>query len=142
MDKRGKKFKLVHSKSEELIEKSDTLLLNYSDVVEQLRRIEVPSEIFVKPASLMTSTSTPINPDEKCTLFDFIAMADPEASLDGLPDLVNEKIRQLKEQNAISVYTRLQSVHETSKNQEYRDFKGINKRFSQLEFSLKSCEGK
>lgn len=105
MDKRGRKFKTVHVKMEELIEKSETLLLNYADVVEQLRRIEVPMEILIKPAPLMASTTTPIASEEKCTLFDFISRADPNASLDDLPD-----------------------------------FKGINKRFSQLEFSLKSCE--
>ncbi|CAI2357485.1 unnamed protein product [Caenorhabditis sp. 36 PRJEB53466] len=140
MDKRGKRFKAVHQKMEELVEKSEPLLLNYSDVVEQLRRIEVPAEIFVKPASLMTSTTAPITSDEKCTLFDFIARADPEASLEALPDIVHEKIRQLLEHNVKNVYSTLETVNEQSKNQEFRDFKGINKRFSQLEFSLKSCE--
>ncbi|KAF1748285.1 hypothetical protein GCK72_024752 [Caenorhabditis remanei] len=140
MAKRGKKFRTVHTKMEELVEKSESLLLNYSDVVEQLRRIEVPMEILIKPAPMMASTTSPINSEEKCTLFDFISRADPNASLDDLPELVHEKIRQLKEHNVKHVYTTLQSVHDQSKNVEFRDFKGINKRFSQLEFSLKSCE--
>lgn len=140
MDKRGKKFKTIHMKMEELIEKSESLLLNYTDVIEQLRLIEVPTEILVKPAPLMASTTTPINSEEKCTLFDFISRADPNSSLEDLPDMAHEKIRQLKEHNVKNVYTTIQSVHEQSKNQEFRDFKGINKRFSQLEFSLKSCE--
>ncbi|PIC19052.1 hypothetical protein B9Z55_024731 [Caenorhabditis nigoni] len=139
MDKRGKKFRTIHVKLEELIEKADSLLLDYSDVIEQLRRIEVPTEILIKPAPLMVSTTAPIS-EEKCTLFDFISRADPNSSLEELPDLVQEKIRQLKEHNVKTVYTTLQSVYDQSKNQEFRDFKGINKRFSQLEFSLKSCE--
>lgn len=142
MDKRGKRFKSINDKMEDLIDKSESLLLNYADVIEQLRRIEVPTEVMVKPAPLMASTTTPIVSDEKCTLFDFIAKADPNASLDDLPELVHDKIRQLKEHNVKNVYTTLQTVNEQSKNQEFRDFKGINKRFSQLEFSLKSCEEK
>uniref|UniRef100_A0A1I7TWI2 ATG11 domain-containing protein n=1 Tax=Caenorhabditis tropicalis TaxID=1561998 RepID=A0A1I7TWI2_9PELO len=140
MDKRGRRFRQINEKMDELIEKSETLLLNYADVVEQLRRIEVPMEILIKPAPLMASTTSPIVSEEKCTLFDFIARADPNASLDDLPELVHEKIRQLKEHNVNTVYTTLKSVNEQSKNQEFRDFKGINKRFSQLEFSLKNCE--
>uniref|UniRef100_A0A8R1DE81 ATG11 domain-containing protein n=1 Tax=Caenorhabditis japonica TaxID=281687 RepID=A0A8R1DE81_CAEJA len=143
MDKRGKRFKSTHQKIEELLDKSDALLLNYADVLEQLRRIEVPMGLLPKSAGLTTSTTAPSSEaDEKCTLFEFIDRADPEHSLEELPELMQEKIRQLEEQNVKSVYSTLNSVYEQAQNQEFREFKGINKRFSQLEFSLKACEGR
>lgn len=140
-NKRGKRFRMNNDKMVDVIARAGSILENYSDVIDKLRSIVVPSEIFVKPAPMMASTTAPIGSDEKYTLYDFISRADPEASLEDLPDIVNEKLEQLKEQDVAGIYEKLEIASEQSKNPEFREFKGINKRFSQLEFSLKACEG-
>ncbi|CAI5453956.1 unnamed protein product [Caenorhabditis angaria] len=142
INKRLEKFQKLSEKVGEMNSRASDLLQNFNGVLEQLKRIEIPLDIMTKNASCLnlaqaaTVSAHPV----KMTLFDWISKADPDSTLDEMLEGVEEQIAKVKDYDTKTVVAALNSVIDQSKNPEYRDIKGINKRFSQLEYSLVKCE--
>ncbi|CAD6189442.1 unnamed protein product [Caenorhabditis auriculariae] len=134
LQKLGVRYKAHVDQIPEMNRKAATLLDNFEDVVDQLIKIELPPELL---SNLRRSSkdSPPIS-----TLYDWISQADPANTVEDLVSQVRDlfgKFSEIKPQNAIDV---MNQVVNQSKNSEFRDVKGINKRINQLEFNVQNNE--
>ncbi|PAV76710.1 hypothetical protein WR25_22224 isoform A [Diploscapter pachys] len=133
--KRAARFQSHLDKVAQQNEKANTLLQGFDKVMEQLRKIKVPVSLLAHAQGKSDTSQL-----QEQTLYEWISAVDRDHSLEELIDEVRQQFSKFSEIDANTTLQEINAVVQQSKNAEFREIKGINKRLTQLDNSLLNAE--
>uniref|UniRef100_A0A1I7ZIX9 Ubiquitin-like domain-containing protein n=1 Tax=Steinernema glaseri TaxID=37863 RepID=A0A1I7ZIX9_9BILA len=132
LEKRLERTAGYSEKMRNMCDKGQQMIQNFHNVLTTLEKIIIPAQLLSDGDTIET---------EPLSLYDWLASKDREYSVKAIAEHAQKQMNLASEATEMKkAADLLRSVREQSRKSEYRDIKGINKRFAQLEYQLKSME--
>ncbi|VDN06857.1 unnamed protein product [Thelazia callipaeda] len=109
--------------------KAESLLQDFDNVLRTLSQIKIPSALLSNSYKLQGMSRAA----EECTLYEYIARADPQNSLEEMSEQVNLLLSKTNDTEYRQVISNMKYVNEKVNNYEMRTIRGINTRLTQLD---------
>uniref|UniRef100_A0A1I8EQW2 ATG11 domain-containing protein n=1 Tax=Wuchereria bancrofti TaxID=6293 RepID=A0A1I8EQW2_WUCBA len=129
IEKKSERFLSRYERLKTMKIKAETLLQDFDNVLRTLQQIKIPSALLSNSYKLQGSSKIA----EECTLYEYIARADPQNSLE-------EMSEQTSDTEYKQVVSNMRYVSEEVSNPEIRNIRGINTRLTQLDAMFHSKE--
>ncbi|KAK0396474.1 hypothetical protein QR680_001729 [Steinernema hermaphroditum] len=132
LEKRLERTAGYSEKMKTMCEKGQPMIQNFDSILATLEKILIPAQLLTDGDGTDSGS---------LSLYGWLASKDADYSVKAIAEHAQKQMNLASEATEIQkAATLLRSVREQSKKTEYRDIKGINKRFAQLEYQLKSME--
>ncbi|VDN25487.1 unnamed protein product, partial [Gongylonema pulchrum] len=122
IDKKSERFFARYERLKTMRTKAESLMQDFDSVLHTLQQIKIPSSLLCNSCKTQGGTKA----IEDCTLYDYIARADPQNSLEEMTEQTNDA--EYKQVTANMKY-----VNELVNNPEMRHIRGMNTRLTQLD---------
>ncbi|VDO34020.1 unnamed protein product [Onchocerca flexuosa] len=129
IEKKCERFLSRYERLKTMKTKAETLLLDFDNVLCTLQQIKIPSALLSNSYKLQGSSKA----TEECTLYEYIARADPQNSLEEMSEQVNMLLSKMSDTEYKQVVSNMKYVSEKVSNPEMRNIRGINTRLTQLD---------
>ncbi|MCP9265906.1 RB1-inducible coiled-coil protein 1 [Dirofilaria immitis] len=129
IEKKSERFLSRYERLKTMKTKAETLLQDFDNVLCTLQQIKIPSALLSNSYKLQGSSKA----TEECTLYEYIARADSQNSLE-------EMSEQMSDTEYRQVVSNMRYVSEKVGNPEMRNIRGINTRLTQLDAMFHSKE--
>uniref|UniRef100_A0A915PCI6 Autophagy protein ATG17-like domain-containing protein n=1 Tax=Setaria digitata TaxID=48799 RepID=A0A915PCI6_9BILA len=136
IEKKSERFLSRYERLKTMKVKAEALLQDFDNVLRTLQQIKIPSALLSNSYKLQGSSKT----TEECTLYEYIARADPQNSLEEMSEQVNILLSKTSDTEYKQVISNLRYVNEKVSNPEMRSIRGINTRLTQLDAMFHSKE--
>ncbi|VBB28188.1 unnamed protein product [Acanthocheilonema viteae] len=129
IEKKSERFLSRYERLKTMKIKAETLLQDFDNVLRTLQQIKIPSALLSNSYKLQGSSKA----TEECTLYEYIARADPQNSLEEMSEQVNILLSKTSDTEYKQVVSNMRYVSEKVSNPEMRNIRGINTRLTQLD---------
>uniref|UniRef100_A0A8R1XVT0 ATG11 domain-containing protein n=1 Tax=Onchocerca volvulus TaxID=6282 RepID=A0A8R1XVT0_ONCVO len=136
IEKKCERFLSRYERLKTMKTKAETLLQDFDNVLCTLQQIKIPSALLSNSYKLQGSSKA----TEECTLYEYIARADPQNSLEEMSEQVNMLLSKMSDTEYKQVVSNMKYVSEKVSNPEMRNIRGINTRLTQLDAMFHSKE--
>ncbi|EFO20991.1 hypothetical protein LOAG_07497 [Loa loa] len=136
IEKKSERFLSRYERLKTMKIKAETLLQDFDNVLRTLQQIKIPSALLSYSYKLQGSSKAA----EECTLYEYIARADPQNSLEEMSEQVNMLLSKTSDTEYKQVVSNMRYVSEKVSNPEMRNIRGINTRLTQLDAMFHSKE--
>ncbi|VIO86927.1 Uncharacterized protein BM_BM5668 [Brugia malayi] len=136
IEKKSERFLSRYERLKTMKIKAETLLQDFDNVLRTLQQIKIPSALLSNSYKLQGSSKIA----EECTLYEYIARADPQNSLEEISEQVNMLLSKTSDTEYKQVVSNMRYVSEEVSNPEIRNIRGINTRLTQLDAMFHSKE--
>ncbi|VDK77575.1 unnamed protein product [Litomosoides sigmodontis] len=136
IEKRSERFLSRYERLKTMKIKAESLLQDFDNVLHTLHQIKIPSALLSNSYKLQGSSKIA----EECTLYEYIARADPQNSLEEMSEQVNMLLSKINDTEYKQVVSNMKYVNEKVSNSEMRNIRGINTRLTQLDAMFHSKE--
>ncbi|KAM3726032.1 RB1-inducible coiled-coil protein [Dirofilaria immitis] len=136
IEKKSERFLSRYERLKTMKTKAETLLQDFDNVLCTLQQIKIPSALLSNSYKLQGSSKA----TEECTLYEYIARADSQNSLEEMSEQVNMLLSKMSDTEYRQVVSNMRYVSEKVGNPEMRNIRGINTRLTQLDAMFHSKE--
>lgn len=136
IQKRVEKFFQHCEKMKAMKNKAQTVVQDFDAALDLMERIKIPASLMEKSTEFEATRKF----EGECSLYDFIAAADPKNSLRDVVNGISDSIAQMDDSACKEVKIHLETMHGRFSKSDWQEIGGINGRFQHLDKELRTLE--